>query len=69
MSETEAAPPGPDFTKGIAARDVAEDSMLVGHVGGAGRAAGSRRWQAQCYQRNLYALSGRAVTAEESDEP
>src|ERR1700758_3473691 len=33
MSENDAPPPGPDFTKGVPAKDIAEGSMLVGHVG------------------------------------
>jgi len=33
MSEQEGAPPGPDLTKGVAAADLAEGAMLVGHVG------------------------------------
>ncbi|HLZ84346.1 MAG TPA: FAD-dependent oxidoreductase [Caulobacteraceae bacterium] len=33
MSEPEAEPPGPDLAKGVAAEDVAEGAMLVGHVG------------------------------------
>src|SRR5258708_15339120 len=33
MTEETAKPTGPDFTKGIARASLAEDSMLVGHVG------------------------------------
>lgn len=33
MSEPEAQAPGPDLAKGVAAADVAEGAMLVGHVG------------------------------------
>jgi NADPH-dependent 2,4-dienoyl-CoA reductase/sulfur reductase-like enzyme/nitrite reductase/ring-hydroxylating ferredoxin subunit len=33
MSETEAAAPGPDLTKGVPAGDVADGAMLVGHIG------------------------------------
>ena len=33
MAEEDAKPTGPDFTKGIARASLAEDSMLVGHVG------------------------------------
>src|SRR5438105_4524826 len=33
MSEQDAAPVGPDLTKGVAAAAVAEGAMLVGHVG------------------------------------
>ena len=33
MSELEGAPPGPDLTNGVAAGDVADGAMLVGHVG------------------------------------
>src|SRR5579859_3888239 len=33
MSEPEAEPPRPDLTKGVAAGDVADGAMLVGHVG------------------------------------
>jgi NADPH-dependent 2,4-dienoyl-CoA reductase/sulfur reductase-like enzyme/nitrite reductase/ring-hydroxylating ferredoxin subunit len=34
MSETETAPRGPDLAKGVPASDIAEGTMLVGHVGG-----------------------------------
>jgi hypothetical protein len=40
MSETEAAPPGRDFTKGVAAGDIAEGAMLVGWFMTSSRAAG-----------------------------
>ena len=33
MSETGEPPPGPDLAHGVAARDVADGAMLVGHVG------------------------------------
>ncbi len=33
MSQSDAPPAGPDFTKGVPATDIAEGSMLVGHVG------------------------------------
>src|SRR5579859_4792695 len=33
MSETDTPPPGPDLAKGVAAVDIADGAMLVGHVG------------------------------------
>jgi NADPH-dependent 2,4-dienoyl-CoA reductase/sulfur reductase-like enzyme/nitrite reductase/ring-hydroxylating ferredoxin subunit len=33
MSEPENAPPGPDLSKGVASEDIADGTMLVGHVG------------------------------------
>src|SRR5579862_1187415 len=53
MSEPNATPPGPDLTLGVAASELAEGAMLLGHVGEAPvllarTGAGLRAVDAEC---------------------
>ena len=57
MAEQDAKPSGPDLTQGVALTDLADGSMLVGHVGDERGAAGAARRRGVRRRRALHPLS------------